>query len=533
MNAHACEHTLAVVARHLDGDVDEAQPHAIAWQPADFLAEHLRTCALCQRELQRSRRLDAALAESSGRANGGSDDDATRWQRLLDRAVAAAAVPSAPVAAPQVAAARVWSWTARVLTSAALLSLGYLAASWLTPHPPAAPTGTPSLPPRAVVADDPQPGPATPEDPTPSPAQELLHHGIPIASRRGRAPTNEPWSPLAAERPRSRAEAQALALVLSDRHLADRLQLSTGLALWSLGVRTIAADAATAARALQRRCAQALLDAPGNAGLDAWTRAVAALGTGPLLDQVLADGRQRSAVVNWLRGRLPTAAPSRQANLDELAVLTAAVRLGGRDLDGAVRQAMRRSDLHEELAAALRALPYRPGRSALLLDVWSDRVARTDDDDDEALARTLFGGQPPAAASELGDELQRSRHTPRRVRCLLALGALGAGAVRDQLVQHLQSRVLPEAMAAAFALAQLPHAELRPLLEPQRRPLVPTSRAWLLRAALCRAGVDRAGTWLDELDLTPAERDMLGAGCTFRQFPVLAALLRDRGPASY
>src|SRR5262249_7766644 len=91
----SCPHTDDVVARHLDGDVSTA---TATWRGAEELADHLRDCAACQGALQRSRRLDAALAEAGGRATIDLEHDDGRWSRLLARAVAAATAP--PPAAP-------------------------------------------------------------------------------------------------------------------------------------------------------------------------------------------------------------------------------------------------------------------------------------------------------------------------------------------------------------------------------------------------------------------------------------------------
>src|SRR5262249_61491893 len=90
-----CPWTDDVIARHLDGDV--ATSHG-EWRSAEELSEHLRDCAICQRHLQRSRRLDAVLAETTGRAGGGLDGEAARGSRLLAAAMAAVATP--PPAAP-------------------------------------------------------------------------------------------------------------------------------------------------------------------------------------------------------------------------------------------------------------------------------------------------------------------------------------------------------------------------------------------------------------------------------------------------
>src|SRR5262249_34212047 len=165
-------------------------------------------------------------------------------------------------------------------------------------------------------------------------------------------------------------------------------------------------------------------------------------------------------------------------------------------------------------SSARRASPARRGRA----------------DDDERPPRPLFAGQPAPIVDELAQELQQSRQESRRVRCLLALGALGDAQALPVLLAAVRGASLPEAYAAAFALASLPVAALTELV-----PLAARSpQSWLLRAALCRAGVPGSAAWIDALDLSPAERRLCRVGAfTFAQFPVFAALLRERATAAF
>jgi hypothetical protein len=183
------------------------------------------------------------------------------------------------------------------------------------------------------------------------------------------------------------------------------------------------------------------------------------------------------------------------------------------------------------LAAALRTPAARPGRTALLLDVFGDLVARGAVQD-EALAAGLFAGLDATAIDELGSELQQSRQSPRRVRCLLALGALRDGLALPLLVEALRSPVHEEALAAAFAIGQLPAAALTGLPATPGHP-DRGQRAWLWLAAQCSAGVPLALAQAKALDLSAAERELVATGgFTFAQFPVFAELLRSAGPAS-
>ena len=70
-----CARTDAVLAVHLDGDLEQERFDREACEPLgygfisdDSLHSHLRECAICQTALHRARRLDAALASMSGRA---------------------------------------------------------------------------------------------------------------------------------------------------------------------------------------------------------------------------------------------------------------------------------------------------------------------------------------------------------------------------------------------------------------------------------------------------------------------------------
>ena len=82
----------------------------------------------------------------------------------------------------------------------------------------------------------------------------------------------------------------------------------------------------------------------------------------------------------------------------------------------------------------------------------------------------------------------------------------------------------PEAYAAAFALAQLPSRWLRGLTERANQ----EHDAFLLRAALARAGLREAAPWLDSLSLSVRERELL-RDADFAQFPAVANWFRDRG----
>jgi hypothetical protein len=372
-----------------------------------------------------------------------------------------------------------------------------------------------------------------PADDGPAPAApQAVSQPAPPAAPAPRGFAALHWSPntaFAFAPPRTRTEVQRLAGLLGDRAFAERQRIYDGARRALLGLPAPAALARATAERMQLAGSQALLDAATPESFAAWTAVVAPLDGGPLLDAVLADARKRPALAAWLRQQL--AADNRHTgDLAEFGVLTVAARLGGRDLDAALQKLLRRApSLQQELVAALRLPCARSGRACLLLDVANDLVARGRAADEGQLVRALFAGQPPETAAELQQELRTSRQEPRRVRCLLALGALGTDDARPPLLATLRGRSLSEAQAAAFALAQLPRALLADLLDEARRP-----DAWLLRAALCCAGLPGSERWLEGLDLSPAERQLLaGGGFTFAQFPVFAALLRERGAATF
>ncbi|MFY9340911.1 MAG: hypothetical protein WAT39_00385, partial [Planctomycetota bacterium] len=67
MNAPHCCKTDAVLAHHLDGDLDpDLLDHGYGFACGESLHQHLRECAACQTALIRARRLDAALATAAG-----------------------------------------------------------------------------------------------------------------------------------------------------------------------------------------------------------------------------------------------------------------------------------------------------------------------------------------------------------------------------------------------------------------------------------------------------------------------------------
>ena len=541
-----CEYTDAIIARHLDGDVDaeivleeisrDDDSGLPTWQPYDQLADHLRECTICHQQLQRSRRLDALLAEASGRDQDPEQDN-ERLSALLDRAVAA----SGPLANTGTGRRPARRAQYRLLSSALLVTTGVLAAllvvgPWRTSAEPADAT-RPADPAPLRVADSQDSQPATPTLPeeTQLAASDSAAFALRIPMRQGRPAT----TPRRSEAP-TRPSDDQLAAVLGDRQLADRLLLTDSLRLSAYTGRVVVAgrtaqqrvEAGELARQIRLQSSQQLLRSRDRSALRLWIETVAHLDGGPLLEDVLAEARQNSALRSRLRSTLRSTLgrrPSMAANLNAMATLATAARIGGNEIDGTIRQLLRREALYDEVAAAVRVVQHRPGRTALLLDAWRDQATRGSCDD-EVFARMLFAQQPTTVAAELTAELQDTRRTRRRVQCLLALGALGAPTARSVLLASMGSPSLDEAHAAAFALGMLPHDDLTDLLaRAQSGP-----QDWLLRAALCCAGEPQARAWIESLEVTEAEHELLTTGgFSFAQFPVFADLLRQRGTPSF
>ncbi|MEO6596522.1 MAG: hypothetical protein ABIP94_17360, partial [Planctomycetota bacterium] len=212
---------------------------------------------------------------------------------------------------------------------------------------------------------------------------------------------------------------------------------------------------------------------------------------------------------------------------DDLAVLTVAARLGVHDLDLAIRRVLRRApSLASPLAAALRCGVRPSGSAALLLDAWQDLVALGALEDEPGATWLWFGGQPPAVFAELENELRTSRSTPRRLRCVLALGCCPDASTLPVLLERLQSRHQGEAHAAAFAIAGLPRRCLQTLVAKATA----DDEQFLLRAALARAALPESRAWTDAMALSPAQLRFLDSA-SLAQFPIVVGWFRERLPA--
>lgn len=487
---HTCPRTDAVLAMHLDGDLDDvADELGFGFAAADALQQHARDCDVCRTALRRARRLDALLAAGAGRGDDGRGDErAARWFAACS---ARAPAPCQPVAAA--GSSRSASWAA----AGALAAAAALACTVLVPlaGSPPAPVPTPEAveEPRSLAVGAPVPIVA-------QPAGDL--HVAVDAARRLQARAPVPHEPI------PRPSVTELVARSSDPQLpaADR------------------AAALTTLLAAARRPA----DGEADAARAAWCAALAACGDHTpgsarahalVLDRVRAD----ATLVGDLVGRLlQLEAPNTTLDRSHAAAIVVAARVGTESLDRALRRAVRRHPgAADMIAAALRCGARPDGGAALLLDLWHDLAARGIVADDERTAGAWFAGQPAAMYQALARDLDGSRPLAHRLRCLLALGQAGYGAPLPSLLARVASRHHDEAHAAAFALSCLPRDALDPVA-------AMAEHAFLLRAALARAGHRAATPWVDALALTPREQLTLRT-VSFAGWPAVAAWFRDCG----
>lgn len=524
-----CPRAGAVLAIHLDGDLDES---GFGFVCGETLAAHLRECSCCQRLLQRARRLDAALASSAGRtlAEHIATIDAVTKRWFAAATAAPAPEPAAPCAeaitpvADGIAPAgthsvdlrqRVATWSA-----AACVLVCAITAVVLLRDPAPAPALAPATPePAPITAPAAVGAPqtvliaaATPSEDTPAEGRPAAAatpsacSGFVIADDAVRCARREPR---AVPDQVSALPLPELQRRLTDAGIAPPARVAAARALFA-ACHPFSPDARNATRVLVD-----LLASCGNRS------AAERLLHGDLLDMA----RSTPHFVSWLQARLAQLG-ARVTRRDDLAVVTVATRLDDRELDLAVRRAVRRDpSLATTLAAALRGGLREDRAAALLLDAWHDLAARGALADDATAAWSWFGGQADSVFDDLGHELRSSRAAPRRLRCILGLGCAADDRTVPILLELLQGNDHAEAHAAAFVLAGLPHRCLRSLLPRATS----NDGLFLLRAALARSALPETRSWPFVIALTPMERLLLSRA-TLAQFPVVAGWFRDRTP---
>jgi len=542
--ASSCSRTDAVLATHLDGDLREARAESgYGFVSDDRLQPHLRECQVCQRALQRARRLDAVLASTAGRAVAAhaaatGEPIEALGQRLLDNAIAAATTlpataptettaaettPSATDSEPQPApttgvAARAGKvsdelslpWT--LFAAAGLLAAGV--ATWLLLIEPRARADA------RGVAMTPTAHPATASDEATRDAleeHEAAENPLPLGLARHLNQRVRPEQATLgndALAQRLADDAQPLAVRLSaGRRLLDAARgpaprarealdgLLVGLA--SLG------DDSDAALALQDELLDELRDAPAlRRRVATRIHELAAARPGP-------DDASSADV-----GALHDAGGSVALSRADLAALVVAARTGGARLDASLRRAMQRhAPLANVTTSALRSAARQQGSAALLLQGWQDQVALGHQQDSTPWAEFWFRGQSARTFEQVAAQLQRSRSVSERQRCLLALGCVGDGSTVALLRAHLRSANREEAFAATCALSSLPHSVLAPLL-----PEASVASASLLRTALARAGLPQAQPWI--AGLSSSQRRLL-IDARPEQFPEVTGWFRE------
>jgi len=500
-----CRRTDAVLALHLDGDIGAAgaaDDSGFDFVCVESLHAHLVECASCQQQLQRARRLDAALAASAGRAV--ADDERMRsleerWMRTVE--------PIAETAANAAPPRRSW---ARIVAVAGTVLAAVVALALLLSRPTAA-ARAPSEAPRVVTIDPPAGNPPTTATTEAVDAPDAV----------------EPDElSIAADAVRHRAE--------RDRHAPRPIALSRASMLRSLREQCEDPRAAPADRIAAAGDLALATRWSGANGDSACDELVDMLTT--LDDRSPAQHVVLAAVWNIVRSeprfvgnvqRHLARLDARQAaapDLGDLAVVTVAARLGVRAVDALVGRIVRRHPpVGEALAAALRSGLRPRGTATLLLDAWQELAIRGALGADEFVAQSWFAGQPPATFGELEDELRTCGSSPRRVRCLLALGFSPDERVLPTLLDRVRRGPELEAAAAAFALARLPRTALAPLVDRAAK----DETAFFLRAALARAALDGTRGWPKALLLDDDETEALCFG-PFRAFAAVAQRFRDR-----
>ena len=483
----SCPHSGAVLARHLDGDVSAADRNALSPQE---LADHLRRCPRCQRELELSRILDAAVATSSRSPCLREDGD-----ELLAGALARIHAPD-PLPSSSSHRHPISLWT-----GASLLAAGFLCA-WLMfgggSGSAPAPGDTPGL----------QPVPA------PGPAGDGLLMLSAAASLPGNAGARDS-APVLSGPPRTSRAIERLVDFASPRGTAAAAALlrATAPLTWRMDELEVGL----------RRHAGRLLLASGHPDalegwLTLWQRAPAAEQNG-----LTRDLRSHRRAVRSLRQQIRRGDP---------AVLAANAAVGDQTTDDRLRSYLRR---HPEqvgaVADSLAQAGERPSRTRFLLDLFLDLMARRTQAELPETAELLFAGQPAPVTTELVAVARKNRNGDRRRHALLALAMRRDPQALAGLRAVATGIRRGDALLAGFALSRLDAAPLEDLA-PLAYRTDPTGA--LVRAALASARSPQVDPWIDTMDLTSEERAFLHAGAfTYQQYPIAVELFRLRTLAGH
>lgn len=535
-----CARTNAVLAVHLDGDLWptdlDRETFGYAFVSDDSLHTHLRECPICQQALQRSRRLDAALASTAGRELAQHSDLDSLGDRWFHNArIAAAELPDEPAEdsfepsatpATQIVdelpgSSHTATWLAAGLLTAAA------AATWiclLTPEhsveraePVVA--GTVITGPGATVGPLVALAPVIDacEPARTSPVYEPATHQVAATGQRSKG-ADLPSS-LASRMHAGRERIEQL----PEQRTWSLADLSGRVAERNLDV----PERLAAAERLVRRTRPGSSSA--RAATDHLLEALASCGDRSdhellvheeLLDTVRGD----ASLLVRLEHRLSAIRSDRGYELGrrEEAALLVAARVGTSRLDLALRRAVRRHPaVAEVVAASLRCGARIDGAPELLLGCWHDLTALGHHDNAPQWASFWFRGQAATTLDRLPHVLNETRSTKARERCLLAMGVVADDSTLAHLLTRLASPRRAEACAAACALAMLPHRVLEPL--------TPKARDYeqsLLRAALARAGLPAAQSWIRPLGLSRPQLALVH-GASLKRFPEVVAWFRN------
>ncbi len=476
----SCPHLDAVVARFLDGDVDQGD--------GSPLEAHLAECAPCRRALAQSRHLDAAIAATV-------DMSLAEPDALVEKALASLA-PT-----PTTVTSRRWRAWPLVLTAAAGFAIGLVVATRREP-PPATLPHTP-----VTVADVEVATPPVPRDLFTIPDQNLPQ-----------------WNATGGSEVRALDAVRRAELVLSSADLPAALYMLALARARSCALpggaarlpsRETLARAETAARI---DAARVLLASRSRAATTALARAAARddATANALVPQLVDDRDFKARLRRELHDRC------------EREIAITAARLADPDLDRALLARCRRDDaLADAVAAEARHVARPDGRIDFLLELWGTLTRGGADGsgphrDDVDRAHAWFAGLGPRASNTLLDRLRTSRSAEFRSRCLVALAAVGRPEAVDALLLLVERPNLHEAQLAAYALGMLP-ADVIPSV---RSALGRSRRTTLLWTALASLG-DRAARDLVIATGTPFEPS---ARLRPEQIPTIAHALRGREP---
>ncbi len=521
-----CEHEDRLVGLLVDGDADGAAADSF------MLLDHLAGCARCAGAVAAARRIDALVAETTVRPAPAAVEG---WLAAAVREPVAPksgvrAEPAHPIVEP------VSGGAGRVIEFGAVLAAALCVAAvsvWLVLR--AEDRARSRVPgPDARIASI---------GASPVPEPEPLRNRPAVAAVEGVA---DPSAAEVADPAEGGAVTARDLIVLSD---LDPELLHRRLATRSASDRVAREQQVTAAALLEvarwpeadpfAAASTALLLAwrpPLVAALHGWRQdaAVAAYERAELSTRILwLGGEAGDRIAQWVdaSARGDRALRTRLAQLlrgePSRSEVAAAAWLGGAEFESALQHVAARNygaRWHAVVAATRRAAD-RGERGRMLLDLVLQAQGRDGSGDparsEAALVQQVFAGLGGQVALELARMLPSLRRADERRVALRALGEFADPATSTVLSSVLLGPRVEEAELAAWALGRIAAgtdglADLRP----------PRRRMDLWRAALVSRRDPLTRAWIDAMDLTGPERELLLAGdFTPTQCGVVARLL--------